>query len=54
MLRLDEKYEESFGVFQNVNPEIKNSNKSLAFIKSVITGNNWVNYGKLLIEIKNG
>lgn len=23
MLRLDEKYEEVFGVFQNVNPEIK-------------------------------
>ena len=28
-----EKNEETFGVLQNVNPEIKNSNKSLEFIK---------------------
>ena len=49
-----EKNEETFGVLQNVNPEIKNSNKSLEFIKSVITDNDWVNYGKLLIELENG
>ena len=49
-----EKNEETFGVLQNVNPEIKNSNRSLEFIKSVITDNDWVNYGKLLIELENG
>ena len=49
-----EKNEETFGVLQNVNPEIKNSNKSLEFIKSVITDNDWVNYGKILIELENG
>lgn len=49
-----EKNEETFGVLQNINPEIKNSNRSLEFIKSVITDNDWVNYGKLLIELENG
>ena len=49
-----EKKEDSFGVLQNVNPIASKENESLNSLSSTIKKNEWVNFGKIKIELENG
>ena len=49
-----EKEEDSFGVLQNVNPIANKENESLNSLSSTIKKNEWINFGKIKIELENG
>ena len=51
---MKKKKEDSFGVLQNVNPIASKENESLNSLSSTIKKNEWVNFGKIKIELENG